>query len=245
MNIWTLLLDVFVDVTRSVLPLVIFFVIFQFLFLKYSSRYLFLLLKGIGLAYLGLILFFLGVRVAFLPMGEAVGVAFGLIEQRWWLIPLGFVFGFFITLAEPQVRVLGQQVEEASAGYIRAGIIIYTMAAAIAVFAALGMAKTVYGIPIQYVLIPGYLLAILLLFVADRDFVAIAFDSGGVATGPITVTFIMSMTIGAASVIDGRNPLSDGFGLIGLVTLAPIISIMMISLVFRARNLSGNKEDES
>jgi hypothetical protein len=83
-----------------------------------------------------------------------------------------------------------------------------------------------------------------LLFVADRDFVSIAFDSGGVATGPITITFIMSMAVGAASVIDGRNPLSDGFGLIGLVTLAPILSIMLISLLYRARSLRGGEDNE-
>ena len=139
--------------------------------------------------------------------------------------------------------MLGRQVEEASAGYIRSPLIIYTMATAIAVFAALGMAKTIFGIPIQYIVIPGYVFALCLLVLADRDFVGIAFDSGGVSTGPITITFILSMTIGAASVIEGRSPLSDGFGLIGLVTLAPILSIMLISLFFKVKSTFGGNNN--
>jgi len=238
-SIWQNLAGVTLDVTKAIVPLVIFFTLFQILYLKYSPKYLFLLFRGVGVAYIGLILFFLGVDLAFLPFGTAIGEAFGSMEQKWLLLPLGFVFGFFVTMAEPQVRVLGNQVEEASAGYIRSNMIVYTMASAMAVFSMLGMAKTVYGIPIQYIVVPGYILVLIVLFFADRDFVGIAFDSGGVATGPITITFIMSMTIGAASVIDGRNPLRDGFGLIGLVTLAPILSIMLLSLIFRARKNRG------
>ncbi|HSW57745.1 MAG TPA: DUF1538 domain-containing protein [Dehalococcoidales bacterium] len=245
MNILALLQNVVTSVTTAFLPLVIFFTAFHFLFLKYSTRNLLIMIKGILLAYAGLILFYTGIEIAFLPIGLKIGEVLGGPEYRWLLIPLGFLFGFFVTLAEPQVRLLGQQVEEASAGYIRSSIIVYAMAAAIAAFSAVGMAKTVYGIPIQYILVPGYILALALLFVADRDFIGIAFDSGGVATGPITITFIMSMTIGAASVIEGRSPLHDGFGLIGMVTLAPILSIMLVSLIFKARYRPGGRKNES
>ena len=238
------LLTVAREVALPFVLLVAFFVVFQVLFLKRTFRYVAILLRGVAFAYVGLVLLLHGLNIAFMPVGEEIGAIVGKSDFTWGLIPLGFVLGFLVTFAEPQVRVLSQEVEEASAGYIRAPIILYTLCLAVAAFAALGMARTVYGIPLPYIIIPGYGLAVILLFFADRDFVAMAFDSGSIATGPITVAFIMSLTVGAAAVMDGRNPLVDGLGLIGIITLAPIISIQLMSLSYKIKPPQGGSDDD-
>jgi len=238
------LLSVAHEIALPFILLVSFFIVFQVVFLKRTFQYVSIILRGIAFAYVGLVLLLHGLNIAFMPVGAEIGGIVADSGFSWGLIPLGFVMGFLVTFAEPQVRVLSREVEEASAGYIRAPIILYTLCLAVAAFAALGMARTVYGIPLPYIIIPGYGLAVILLFFADRDFVAMAFDSGSIATGPITVAFIMSLTVGAAAVIDGRNPLVDGLGLIGIITLAPIISIQLISLIYRIRPPQGGNDDD-
>ncbi len=206
------------------------------LFLKLPRVYVINLVRGgILIAALGMALFLQGVNVAFLPAGRAIGgeavTAFG---HLWLLIPFGFLLGFLATYAEPAVRVLGYQVEESSSGYIKESLIVYTLSVAVAISVALGMARLVYGIPLLSIIIPGYLLVIVLLLFTDQDFVGIAFDSGGVATGPMAVTFLLSLAVGVAAGIEGRNPpVVDGFGLIALIALAPILSVLALGILYR------------
>ncbi|MDP2217066.1 MAG: DUF1538 family protein, partial [Methanolobus sp.] len=108
-----------------------------------------------------------------------------------------------------------------------------TLSISVAVFVSIGMAKLVYGIPFLYIIVPGYLLAIVLMWLSDKDFIAIAFDAGGVATGPMAVTFLMSMAVGVASAQEGRDPVIDGFGMIALIALAPIIFVMLLGVYIR------------
>ena len=225
--------------------LLIFFLVFQFLFLKRPLRQVLVLLRGLLFAFVGLVLFLQGINIAFVPMGQEIGSAFGGFDNTWTLIPLGFVLGFFITLAEPQVRVLSQTVEEASSGYIRSKTILILLCLAVATFTALAMARTVFGIPLHFVIIPGYLIAVILLFFADKDFVAMAFDSGSIATGPLIVAFMVSLTVGVSDALDGRNMIVDGFGLIGIITLAPIISIQLLSLIYAVKTARGEVSDDS
>jgi hypothetical protein len=107
------------------------------------------------------------------------------------------------------------------------------------------MARTVFGIPLHFVIIPGYLIAVILLFFANKDFVAMAFDSGSIATGPLTVAFMVSLTVGVSDALDGRNMIVDGFGLIGIITLAPIISIQLLSLIYAVKTARGEVSDDS
>jgi len=225
--------QVFLEVAQALLPLLIFFGIFQVLFLKLPRVYVVNLVRGILIAALGMALFLQGVNVAFLPAGRAIGEAVTGFGHLWLLIPFGFLLGFLATYAEPAVRVLGYQVAESSSGYIKESLIVYTLSVAVAISVALGMARLVYGIPLLYIIIPGYLLVIVLLLFTDRDFVGIAFDSGGVATGPIAVTFLLSLAVGVAAGIEGRNPVVDGFGLIALIALAPILSVLMLGILYR------------
>jgi hypothetical protein len=221
------------EVVQALLPLVIFFSVFQVLYLKLPRVYVVNLAKGILLASLGMVLFLQGVNVAFLPAGREIGEAVAAFDQRWLLIPFGFFLGFLATYAEPAVRVLGYQVEESSSGYIKESLILYTLSLAVAVSVSLGMARLVYGIPLLWLLIPGYLLVIVLLLFTDKEFVGIAFDSGSVATGPMAVTFLLSLAVGVAGGIEGRNPLVDGLGLIALIALAPILSVLMLGILYR------------
>jgi hypothetical protein len=236
--------NVILEVTLPIALLVVFFLVFQVFFLKRPLKQLFILLRGVVIAFIGLIFFLHGINIAFIPAGMEIGGLFAGFQHTWILIPIGFVLGFLITFAEPQVRVLSQEIEDASAGYIRAQMILYTLCFGVAAFTALAMARTVYGIPFLQIIVPGYIIALVLLSIADKDFVSIAFDSGSIASGPLTVGFIMSLTVGAATVIDGRNPLIDGFGLIGIITLAPIISIQLLSLIYRVKRPEGGNESD-
>ncbi len=231
------------EVLTAVIPVLIFFLLFIFVF-KLPKRILFTLLKGIIFAFCGLALFLQGVKIGFMPVGMEMGSIIAGLSYRWILIPLGFILGFVATLAEPAVRILSNQVEKSSSGFIRSQVIMYTLCLAVGLFIALGMTRVVYGIPFYYIIIPGYLLAMVLMFFSKPSFTAIAFDSGGVATGPMTVTFIMALAVGAADAIEGRNAVADGFGLIALVALAPIIMIMLLGFLYPQED-SADTDDDS
>lgn len=224
--------DVLVEVTLAILPLVFIFLIFQIFFLKLPHKYVANLGRGILLTFIGLVLFLHGVKFGFLPAGTAMGEAMGTMEHKWILIPVGFCLGFVATIAEPAVRVLSTEIEKASTGAIKAKLIIYTLSLGVALFVALGMLRIISGISLYYLVIPGYLAALGMLKFTDQTFISIAFDSGAVATGPMTVTFIMALSVGTAMAIENRNPVIDGLGLIALVALAPIISIMILGIFY-------------
>ena len=236
--------NVLVEVTLPIILLAAFFFIFHIFILKRPLRQFSVLLSGIAFAFVGLVLLLQGIDIAFEPMGIEIGELLGDLNYNWVLIPTGFILGFLITFAEPQVRVLSQEVEEASVGYIRSSIILYTLCFGVAASTALGMARIVYGLSLLEIIVPGYVIALVLLSIADKEFVSIAFDSGSIASGPLTVAFLNSLAIGAASAIEGRNPVIDGFGLIGIITLAPIISIQLLSLIYNIKSpAGGNKND--
>lgn len=221
-------------VLRAIAPLVALFIVFQFRVLKWPKRYVLNLIKGAALASAGLILFLQGVRIGFLPAGEALADVFVSIRIKQYLVPLGFSLGFLTILGEPAVRVLSEQVDKASSGSIRKNIVLLTIAFGVASFVALGMAKIVYGIPLTYIIIPGYSLAIGLMWFSEKEYLSIAFDAGGVATGPLAVTFLMAFAVGVASTIERRDPIVDGFGLIALIALAPILSILILGLIYKS-----------
>ena len=219
------------EVFMAVIPVLALFLFFIFYF-KLPKRMLINLFKGIIFAFAGLALFLQGVNIGFMPVGNEMGSIIGGLASRWILIPIGFTLGFVATLAEPAVRILCRQVEKSSSGYIKAVVMMYTLCIAVGLFVSLGMARIVYGIPFYYIIIPGYLLVIVLMFFSKPSFTAIAFDSGGVATGPMTVTFIMALAVGAADAIEGRDSVADGFGLIAMVALAPIVMVMLLGFLY-------------
>ncbi|NLW09117.1 MAG: DUF1538 domain-containing protein [Firmicutes bacterium] len=235
---------VLLGVFQALLPLLISFFIFQIFYLKLPASYIKNIIKGIILVLSGAALFLQGVQIGFLPAGQEIGAVLGGSPHRWLLIPAGFLLGFTTIMAEPTVRVHSIEVEKASSGYIKKNVIIYTIAAGVSIIVALAMTKVVYGIPLQYLIVPGYLLVLVLMKYTDPAFVAIAFDSGAMATGPMTVTFVTAMSVGTATVMEERSAVLDGFGLVSLVFLAPILSVMLLGLAYRWKEKKGDKNGE-
>lgn len=229
--------DGFAGVLREVgfalIPLLIFFLFFQLWLLKLPWRRVLQILTGVAFAFLGLALFLQGVHVGFLPVGQEVGHIVGEWDRKWILIPVGFLLGFVATFAEPAVNVLNHEVDKVSGGYIPKRLMLWTLSVGVALSIALSMARILYGIPILSLIIPGYLLAMVMMYYSNEKFTAIAFDAGGVATGPMTVTFILAIALGLAESLEGRDPLLDGFGMIALVALSPILTVLGLGLLYR------------
>lgn len=232
---------VMTEVAFALIPLAVLFLIFQFLYLKLPIKRLIVIFKGMVMTFLGLSFFLQGVFIGFLPFGEKMGVVLGSLSFNWILIPVGFVLGFTAVFAEPAVKVLIYEVDKVSGGYIPEKVMLITLSIGVALSVALSMARIIFGFPFWYLVLPGYIIALWLIRYSKKNFVAIAFDSGVVATGPMTVTFILAMAVGVASAIEGRNPLVDGFGMIALAALTPIISVLILGILYGRRE----KENES
>ncbi|MCL2150151.1 MAG: DUF1538 domain-containing protein [Dehalococcoidia bacterium] len=235
-NIFNNLGDTALSVIQAVLPLLLILVLFQVLFLKLPASYVVNLLKGTAISAVGLLLFLQGINTGFLPYGQAIGQAMSSLAYRWLMIPFGLIIGFLTAWSEPAVRILCDQVEQASSGAIRKMVVLIAICLGVAIFVAVAMARMVYDIPLLYILIPGYALAIIMFWLTQKEFLAIAVDAGGVATGPITNTFLLSLGLGLSSASSDQNLATSGLGIIALVTLAPIISVMALGIVVRIKH---------
>lgn len=227
------------EVALALAPLVAIVAFFQVAYLKMSGRKLLRTAVGFLFTYLGLVLFLQGVHIGFMPIGEIMGRKLAALDANWVLVPIGLVLGFVVILAEPAVRVLIYQVEDVTSGFINKRIVLIFVCAGVASAVALAMAKVLLGIPLWYFIIPGYIIAFILTRYVNKEFIAIAFDSGGVATGPMTVTFLLSMIVGVAKELNGRDPLIDGFGMIAIVALMPILSLLLLGVFYRMKE-KGN-----
>jgi hypothetical protein len=224
--------NVIASVALAVLPLVAFFIVFQVLFLRLPRGEVARVLRGTLLASAGLFLFLVGVNIGFLPFGRAIGEAVGTLPPEA-LLPFGLVLGFVTTWGEPSVRILADQIEEASAGSIRGSWVLHAVCVGVALAVALGLLRIVYDIPLLWLLLPGYLVVLAMMWLSDAEFVAVAADAGGVATGPLANTFLLALAFGAASAVTGRDPLMHGLGLVSLIALAPVISVMVLGALVR------------
>ena len=220
-------------VALAVLPLGGLFLLFQVLFLRLPRREVSRIVTGTLLASAGLFLFLVGVGIGFLPFGRAIGEAVGALPQKWLLVPFGLVLGFVTTWGEPAVRILADQVEEASAGSIRRSLVLWTICVGVAVAVGLGMLRIAYATPLLYLLVPAYLFVIAMTWWSERRFVAIAVDAGGVATGPLANTFLLALAFGASAAVGHADPLVQGLGLVALIAVAPVVSVMLLGLVVR------------
>ncbi|MDD4344002.1 MAG: DUF1538 domain-containing protein, partial [Eubacteriales bacterium] len=177
-------------------------------------------------------LFFVGVNIGLLPVGEMIGASLPKTGKPALVIFFGFLLGFVVTVAEPDVRVLATQVEIVSGSSIGKNLLIYSVAFGVAIFVALAMAKIILDISINKILVVSYSLVLMLALVTPPDFLPVALDSGGVTTGPMTVPFILALGIGVSSVMRGRNASDDGFGLIALASVGPILAVMLLGVFF-------------
>lgn len=223
------------EMAIALLPIVVIFFIFQIFSLKISRFNLAKICIGILYTYIGLVLFLTGVNVGFSALGAQLGSQLAASSVKFLLIPLSMVLGWFVISAEPAVAVLEKQIEDVSEGAIPGKAIKVSLSIAIAIAMGIAMVRVLTGISILWFIIPGYVAAIALSFFVPDIYTAIAFDSGGVASGPMTATFMLQFFIGASSALGG-NVLRDAFGVVAMVALMPLISIQLVGLVYEHKN---------
>ena len=224
----------FKEMAVALLPILLIFLIFQIVSLHLPLRELFKILIGILYTYIGLVLFLLGVNLGFSALGAILAAELAVGWTKYLLIPLSMLLGWFIISAEPAVAVLEKQIEEVSAGAIPGKAIKRSLSVAIALAMGLSMLRVLTGISILWFLIPGYFIALALTFFVPDIYTAIAFDSGGVASGPMTATFMLQFMLSVSSTVGG-NPLSDAFGVVAMVAMMPLISIQVIGVIYSHR----------
>ncbi|MBQ4227079.1 MAG: DUF1538 domain-containing protein, partial [Clostridia bacterium] len=218
------------------------FIVFQFVSLKLDLNACVRILMGLIVTFAGLVLFLTGVNVGFSMLGCELGGVIASSPYRYLLIPLSALLGWFVISAEPAVYTLQKQIEEVSGGAIGAKSVKLSLSIAIAFANALAMLRALTGIPILWFILPGYALALLLSFAVPDIYTAIAFDSGGVASGPLTAAFVLQLMIGACEAAGG-NMLSDAFGAVALVAMMPLITVQTTGLIARLRKRSAAKEE--
>ncbi len=222
------------EIAVSLLPIVILFGIFQFVALKLDRRTLQRVCVGLVYTYIGLVLFLTGANVGFMPAGNYLGQVLAGASFRWVLIPIGMLIGFFIVRAEPAVYVLNKQVEEVTDGAISAKAMGTALSAGVSISIGLAMVRVLTGISILWFLVPGYAFAIGIAFVVPKLFTAIAFDAGGVASGPMTAAFLLPLAQGACTAVGG-NIVTDAFGVVAMVAMTPLITVQLMGLAAKLR----------
>ncbi|WP_047985744.1 DUF1538 domain-containing protein [Ornithinibacillus californiensis] len=220
------------EVFLSIVPITILITILQFTLIGLPTEVFLQFLLGALMVGVGLILFLLGVSVGLQPVGELIGSALSKTKKVWMIVLFGVILGIVVTVAEPDVRVLATQVDSVSGGEIPQSILILSVALGVGLFVGLAMLRIILNINIIYLLIAGYTVIFLLAAFTPATFVPISFDSGGVTTGPLTVPFILSLGVGVATVIRGKSSSSDGFGLVALASIGPIISVLLLGVIY-------------
>ena len=220
------------EIAVALLPIIVFFGIFQVISLRLSGRKLKKIIIGLIYTYLGLVLFLTGANVGFMPAGNYLGEVLAGLHYRWIIIPVGMIMGYFIVKAEPAVYVLNKQVEEITDGAISEKSMEIGLSFGVAISVGIAMLRVITGISIMWFLVPGYAFALGISFFVPKMYTAIAFDSGGVASGPMTATFLLPLAQGACQAVGG-NVVTDAFGVVAMVAMTPLITIQLLGLVAR------------
>ena len=218
------------EIAVALLPITIFFAFFQIISLRLSGRKLRKIVIGLIYTYLGLVLFLTGANVGFMPAGNYLGMVLAGLRYRWIIIPIGMIMGYFIVRAEPAVYVLNKQVEEITDGAISEKAMGASLSVGVALSVGIAMLRVITGISIMWFVIPGYAIALGISFFVPKIYTAIAFDSGGVASGPMTATFLLPLAQGACQAVGG-NVVTDAFGVVAMVAMTPLITIQVLGLV--------------
>jgi hypothetical protein len=220
------------EVVYAVLPITVLVILLQFTVIFMPVQTFIQFLIGALMVGIGLILFLLGVNIGLLPIGELIGSALPRTEKMWMVVLFGAILGFVVTVAEPDVRVLATQIDLVSGGEISKNVLIYAVSAGVALFVGLAMLRIILNISFTILLLISYVLVFILAAFAPPEFVPISFDSGGVTTGPMTVPFILALGVGVASVLKGKTASSDGFGLVALASVGPILAVLVLGVIY-------------
>ena len=220
------------EVFVSLLPIGLMFLVFQLISRRYHRRERLRIIVGFIYTYTGLVLFLCGVNVGFAPVGTLLGSQMAQGIGKWLLVPIGALIGYFIVKAEPAIQILNRQVQSVTDGAISAKAMNRALSIGVSVSVGIAMARIITGIPIIYIIVPGYAIALMMSRFVPKIFVGIAFDSGGVASGPMTSTFLLPLCIGACEALGG-NVMTDAFGVVALVALTPLIAIQIMGLAYK------------
>ncbi len=219
----------FKEVAVALAPIAGLFFIFQIFTRKFKSNQVLRIILGFIYTYFGLVMFLCGVNVGFMPAGQLIGATIASGSAKWLLIPIGMVIGYFIVKAEPAVAILNKQVEEVSNGAISHRAMGIALSVGVCISVGLAMLRVITGLNIFWLLIPGYAIALGLTFFVPNIFTGIAFDSGGVASGPMTATFLLPFAQGACRALGG-NMMTDAFGIVAMVAMTPLVTIQIMGL---------------
>lgn len=229
------------EVAVALIPIACLFFLFQLIFRRFHRHQIGKIVSGLIYTYLGLVLFLTGVNVGFMPAGQYIGSSLAVGSQKWLLIPIGIIIGYFIVRAEPAVQVLTRQVEEVSNGSISQKSIQYSLSIGVAVSVGIAMLRILTGISILWFLIPGYAISLIMTFFVPQIYTGIAFDSGGVASGPMTATFLLPLAMGACEALGG-NILTDAFGIVAMVAMTPLLTIQILGLVGKLKKRAEKRK---
>ncbi len=223
--------ETYKEVLQAVLPLAIAVMLIILLFMGMDLDLVITFLKGAIFVIFGMGLFLMGVKLGMLPLGEAIGADLPKHGSVIFIAIIGFLLSFMATVAEPDVRVLSTMIESVSDNSIPRDMLIFSIALGVGFFVSASLLRIIYGVPLKHMLFVGYLIVVLLAFFTPIDYLAISYDSGGVTTGPVTVPVILALGIGISSVLRGKSELSESYGLIGLASLGPILSLMILGIL--------------
>lgn len=227
------------DVFVALCPLIVLFLVFQKSSFHLNKKSFTKILKGLAYTYIGLVLFLTGVNVGFMKVGSVVGYNVASLN-KWAAVLIGFVLGLVVVLAEPAVYVLNRQVEDVTSGSIRGKMIAMTLSIGVAIAVALSIVRImVPGLQLWHFLLPGYVIGISLMYFVPNLFIGVAFDAGGVASGPMSATFILAFAHGVAEATPGADVLNDGFGVISMIAMAPVIALQLLGLAYKVKSSKG------
>lgn len=225
----------FKEVFIALLPILAVFIIYQLFFRRFHKSQVLKMSIGFVYTYIGLVLFLCAANIGFMPVGRLIGA--GIVENgnKWLLIPIGMLMGYFVVSAEPAVHSLKKQVEEVTNGAISKRSIGLALSIGVASAVGIAMIRVITGVSILPFMIVGYALSLIISFFVPPVYTGIAFDSGGVASGPMTTTFILPFAVGACEMLGG-NVMTDAFGIVAMVAMAPLIAIQVLGLSARVKN---------
>ena len=235
------------EIFIALLPIMFMFFLFQKISFKLSSKAYCKVLKGLVYTFIGLVLFLTGVNAGFMEVGSKIGYNVAVLDSKWIIVVIGFILGLVVILAEPAVYVLTHQIEDVTSGYVKRPVVLIALSIGVAFAVSLSMIRILIpGLQLWHFLLPGYVVSILMMYFVPKLFVGMAFDAGGVASGPMTATFILAFAQGAAEAIEGANVMVDGFGVIAMVAMTPIIALQTLGFIFKMKSVKeGLKENEA
>lgn len=234
-----------VEIAVALLPILVVYLAFQKTSFKQSRKSIRKVIKGLLYTFFGLVTFLLGVNSGFMEVGRQIGYRLADNENKTYIIIVAFLLGLVVVLAEPAVYVLTYQIEDVTSGYVKRNSVLFALSIGIGISVTMAIIKIIVPeIQLWHYLLPAYVGAILISYVVPNLFVGIAFDAGGVASGPMTASFILAFAQGAAGAIPTADVITDGFGVIAMVAMAPLITLQILGLIFKAKTRKGGVESD-